>query len=55
MLDGNINVRQFPEQIYKVGGTKCNCFILKLRFTGDTLYMDLDVVITQNIDCFFYT
>ena len=32
MVDGHINIREFQKQIYKVGGIKCNCFILKLIY-----------------------
>ena len=53
MIDGNINVRQFPENDLEGWWNKMQLFHPKTDLDGDTLYMDLDVVITQNIDCFF--
>jgi len=53
MIDGNINVSQFPEHDLEGWWNKMQLFHPKVSLPGDTLYMDLDVVITQNIDCFF--
>ena len=53
MIDGNVNVRQFPENDLQGWWNKMQLFHPKTGLDGDTLYMDLDVVITQNIDCFF--
>ena len=53
MIDGNINVRQFPENDLQGWWNKMQLFHPKTGLDGVTLYMDLDVVITQNIDCFF--
>ena len=53
MVEGNINVRQFPENDLQGWWNKMQLFHPKVDLPGDTLYMDLDVVITQNIDCFF--
>ena len=53
MIDGNINVSQFPETDLQGWWNKMQLFHPKVSLPGDTLYMDLDVVITQNIDCFF--
>ena len=53
MIDGNINVSQFPEHDIEGWWNKLQLFHPKVSLPGDTLYMDLDVVITDNIDCFF--
>ena len=53
MIDGNINVSQFPEHDLEGWWNKLQLFHPKVSLPGDTLYMDLDVVITDNIDCFF--
>ena len=53
MVEGNINVRQFPETDLQGWWNKMQLFHPKVELPGDTLYMDLDVVITANIDCFF--
>ena len=52
MVDGHINIREFKTDL-QGGGIKCNCFKYKVDLPGHTLYMDLDVVITDNIDCFY--
>ena len=52
MLEGNINVRQFPETDLQGWWNKMQLFHPGV-LEGTTLYMDLDVVITGNIDCFF--
>jgi len=53
MIDGNINVSEFPEHDLQGWWNKLQLFHPKVSLPGDTLYMDLDVVITDNIDCFF--
>ena len=53
MIEGNINVRQFPETDLQGWWNKMQLFHPKVDLPGHTLYMDLDVVITDNIDCFF--
>ena len=53
MVDGYINIREFPEHDLKGWWNKLQLFHPKVDLPGDTLYMDLDVVITDNIDCFF--
>ena len=52
MIEGNINVRQFPQHHLNGWWNKMQLFHPDV-LQGDTLYMDLDVVITGNIDCFF--
>ena len=52
ILDGDIFIKQFPRYDLQGWWNKMQLFhpgVLK----GNTLYMDLDVVITDNIDCFF--
>ena len=53
MVDGYINIREFPEKDLQGWWNKLQLFHPKVDLPGDTLYMDLDVVITDNIDCFF--
>ena len=53
MVDGDIKVRTFPETDLQGWWNKMQLFHPKTPLAGTTLYMDLDVVITQNIDCFF--
>ena len=53
MIDGHINIREFPETDLQGWWNKIQLFHPKVDLLGDTLYMDLDVVITDNIDCFF--
>ena len=53
MIEGNINVRQFPEHDLQGWWNKMQLFHPKTALEEPTLYMDLDVVITGNIDCFF--
>ena len=53
MVDGYINIREFPETDLQGWWNKMQLFHPKVDLPGDTLYMDLDVVITDNIDCFF--
>ena len=52
ILDGDIFIKQFP--MYDLHGwwNKMQLFHPGV-LNGTTLYMDLDVVITDNIDCFF--
>ena len=52
-LPPEIEVRQFPEHNLQGWWNKLQLFHPKVDLPGDTLYMDLDVVITDNIDCFF--
>ena len=53
MVKGNINVRLFPEHNLEGWWNKMQLFHPRTSLPGTTLYMDLDVVITDNIDCFF--
>ena len=53
MVDGHINIREFPETDLQGWWNKMQLFHPKTALEGITLYMDLDVVITDNIDCFF--
>ena len=53
MIDGHINIREFPETDLQGWWNKMQLFHPKVDLPGHTLYMDLDVVITDNIDCFF--
>jgi len=52
MVKGNIIVKQFPILDLQGWWNKMQLFHPGI-LEGDTLYMDLDVVITDNIDCFF--
>ena len=49
----NLNIIQFPEHDLEGWWNKMQLFHPKTDLPGTTLYMDLDVVITDNIDCFF--
>ena len=53
MVDGNINVVKFPEDDLEGWWNKMQLFHPHTKLPGTTLYMDLDVVITDNINCFF--
>ena len=53
MVEGDIDIRKFPEHDLQGWWNKLQLFHPDVDLPGDTLYMDLDVVITQNIDCFF--
>ena len=54
MLDGGrLYVKQFPEHDLEGWWNKMQLFHPKVSLPGTTLYMDLDVVITDNIDCFY--
>ena len=51
-IDGHVNIKMFPMVNLQGWWNKMQLFhpgVIK----GTTLYMDLDVVITGNIDCFF--
>ena len=50
-IDGHVNIRTFPETLN--GWWNKMQLFRPDTLDGDTLYMDLDVVITGNIDCFF--
>ena len=50
-IHGHVNIRTFPETL-SGWWNKMQLFRPDI-LDGDTLYMDLDVVITGNIDCFF--
>lgn len=52
MLEGDINIKQFPMLDLQGWWNKMQLFHPGV-LEGTTLYMDLDVVITGNIDCFF--
>ena len=49
----NLNIIQFPEHDLEGWWNKMQLFHPDVKLEGTTLYMDLDVVITDNIDCFF--
>ena len=51
-LQGDINIKQFPMVNLQGWWNKMQLFHPGI-LEGTTLYMDLDVVITDNIDCFF--
>ena len=53
MVSEEIKIKQFPETDLQGWWNKMQLFHPKTPLAGTTLYMDLDVVITQNIDCFF--
>ena len=50
-IDGHVNIRTFPETLN--GWWNKMQLFRPDTLDGDTLYLDLDVVITGNIDCFF--
>ena len=50
-IDGHVNIRTFPETLN--GWWNKMQLFRPDTLDGDTLYMDLDVVITGHIDCFF--
>ena len=50
-IDGHVNIITFPETLN--GWWNKMQLFRPDTLDGDTLYMDLDVVITGNIDCFF--
>jgi hypothetical protein len=49
----NIEFRQFARHDFEGWFHKMQLFSPDSNLEGPTLYMDLDVVITKNIDCFF--
>jgi len=53
MVEGDIDIRKFPENDLQGWWNKMQLFHPNVDLPDDTLYMDLDVVITDNIDCFF--
>tara|TARA_B100001113_G_scaffold109969_1_gene89097 strand:- start:130 stop:807 length:678 start_codon:yes stop_codon:yes gene_type:complete len=53
MVTGDIDIRKFPEEDLSGWWNKLQLFHPDVDLPGDTLYTDLDVVITENIDCFF--
>jgi hypothetical protein len=53
MVEGDIEVRKFPENDLQGWWNKLQLFHPDTYLPGVTLYMDLDVVITGNIDCFY--
>ena len=53
MVEGDIDIRKFPETDLQGWWNKMQLFHPNTHLPGTTLYMDLDVVITDNIDCFF--
>ena len=53
MVEGDIDIRKFPETDLQGWWNKLQLFHPDVNLPGDTLYTDLDVVITDNIDCFF--
>jgi len=53
MVEGDIDVRKFPENDLEGWWNKLQLFHPNTDLPDTTLYMDLDVVITDNIDCFF--
>ena len=52
-VEGNIEFRKFPVDDLNGWWNKMQLFHPNSHLYGTTLYMDLDVVITGNIDCFF--
>ena len=53
MVEGDIDIRKFPETDLQGWWNKLQLFHPDVNLPGDTLYTDLDVVITDNIDSFF--
>ena len=51
-IDGHVNIKMFPMVNLQGWWNKMQLFHPGV-IEGTTLYMDLDVVITDNIDCFF--
>ena len=48
----NVEVRKLPFHDYTGWWNKLTLFSPEANLEGDCLYFDLDVVITENIDCF---
>jgi len=53
LVNGDIEFKQFPLFDEQGWWNKMQLFHPDNGLMGETLYMDLDVVITENIDCFF--
>ena len=53
MVEGDINIKKFKETDLQGWWNKLQLFHPDTYLPGITLYMDLDVVITGNIDCFY--
>ena len=53
LVEGDIDTRKFPENDLQGWWNKLQLFHPDTYLPGVTLYMDLDVVITDNIDCFY--
>ena len=53
MVSEEIQVKKFPEHDLEGWWNKMQLFHPDVDLPGTTLYTDLDVVITHNIDCFF--
>ena len=53
MVEGDIDIRKFKETDLQGWWNKLQLFHPDTYLPGVTLYMDLDVVITGNIDCFY--
>ena len=49
-----IEFRQFKNHNFESWFNKLQLFSPESNLEGNTLYMDLDIVIVKNIDCFFY-
>jgi alpha-N-acetylglucosamine transferase len=49
----NVEVRQLPFHTYEGWWNKLTLFSPEAKLEGTCLYLDLDVVILENIDCFF--
>ena len=49
----NVEVRKIPFHDYQGWWNKLTLFSPEANLKGDSLYFDLDVVILDNIDCFF--
>jgi hypothetical protein len=52
-VEGDIIFNKFPEDDLQGWWNKMQLFHTNSPLEGTTLYMDLDVCITENIDCFF--
>jgi len=52
LVEGDIIIEKFPENDLEGWWNKMQLFHPKTPLSGTTLYMDLDVVITDNINCF---
>ena len=52
-VEGDIEFQKFPEDDLQGWWNKMQLFHTNSPLEGTTLYMDLDVCITENIDCFF--